>query len=766
MKKPSLLALLLAALLALNACGKNGREAGLSELAPETYYAAEYTDLALPEADLTDLCISGGQVYYALSVAYTEETGGVKQEKYRSELYACALDGSNKRRLPDFERAEIPAGATFDSESIQWLLPGPEGTILAGSLFTYSEPDFENPLVLTNGKEIPNTKFEGGIILRSVSPEGVELCRYTLPESGGIYRMQTDSLGNFYYVDEGETIHAFDRSGKECLRLNGPAYIDSLARLSDGRVAALCADGSNTAVMPIDLAGARFDESLRVPEYYGIQVYPGAFGWDMLVNNGTALYGLNQNGDRGPVLTWLNSDLDGNSVKEIAVSEDGGRIFCLNASLMNGYRDCGVAEIYPSEEAPGQERTVLTLACFDLDRTISERVLRFNRTNTEYRINVKDYSAYNTESARDAGYTRLNAEIVSGKAPDLFCTKDLPVQTYAARGLLEDLWPYIEGDDELGGREALVQPLFQALTVKGKLYQIAPSFLVYTVIGPKETVGNTMGWTFEEFFAAYEKMPEGCDVMNSYMTRDSALTASLCLCVNQFIDWEKGACSFDTEEFRNLIRFSELFPETAEYNGADAYQRIVGGEQMLLYAALFDFSDITMHTDFLGDEAVYVGLPGTGGNGSAFEVQQGLAMSASCQYKDAVWEFMREILDEDYQLDSVGLYVSGFPSNKAAFDKLLEEASTPELDANEKEIPRGGRSVGSGAVHPIYAMTEDQRSAFLALLESTTAMRYWDEAVMEIVFDEVGAYYNGDKTLEQVTANIQKRAKVYVSEQS
>ena len=53
----------------------------------------------------------------------------------------------------------------------------------------------------------------------------------------------------------------------------------------------------------------------------------------------------------------------------------------------------------------------------------------------------------------------------------------------------------------------------------------------------------------------------------------------------------------------------------------------------------------------------------------------------------------------------------------------------------------------------------------MVLIEGTACMRYWDDTAMDVIFEEVDAYYAGEKTLEQVTANIQKRMSIYMEEQ-
>ncbi|MFR0800845.1 MAG: hypothetical protein ACLSHX_07460 [Suilimivivens sp.] len=57
---------------------------------------------------------------------------------------------------------------------------------------------------------------------------------------------------------------------------------------------------------------------------------------------------------------------------------------------------------------------------------------------------------YNTEDDYQAGLNRLNADIVSGKIPDILVIDDnMPVESYVSKGLFEDLKPYIEKDEGL-----------------------------------------------------------------------------------------------------------------------------------------------------------------------------------------------------------------------------------------------------------------------------------------------------------------------------
>lgn len=91
------------------------------------------------------------------------------------------------------------------------------------------------------------------------------------------------------------------------------------------------------------------------------------------------------------------------------------------------------------------DKTVLTLACYYLDWEVRKYVVEFNKSNPDYRITITDYSQYDTDEDYTAGITKLNTDIVSGKMPDILLLNDnIPVESYAAKGLFEDLYFYID----------------------------------------------------------------------------------------------------------------------------------------------------------------------------------------------------------------------------------------------------------------------------------------------------------------------------------
>lgn len=60
-------------------------------------------------------------------------------------------------------------------------------------------------------------------------------------------------------------------------------------------------------------------------------------------------------------------------------------------------------------------------------------------------------------------------DLTAGKVPDIiYLNNMMPARRMEAQGILEDLWPYIEADPELG-RDALMTRPLEAMEYKGGL---------------------------------------------------------------------------------------------------------------------------------------------------------------------------------------------------------------------------------------------------------------------------------------------------------
>ena len=412
-----------------------------------------------------------------------------------------------------------------------------------------------------------------------------------------------------------------------------------------------------------------------------------------------------------------------------------------------------------------------------VDFQTTNQIIRFNRSSETCRIQVLDYSQYSTEEDYQAGLTKLTTEILAGNMPDILSLRQLPYRQLAAKGLLEDLYPYLDADKDLS-REDYFPTVLSAIEADGKLCQAVPSFSIMTVLGASSVVGDKPGWTYEQFDAALASMPEGCEPLDYYTTRDDILQTLMYLDMDDFVDWTTGKCSFDSSEFIDLLNFAKRFPAKFDWDsyewteGDDALSRIADGRQMLMATSISNLEDVMYYDMYFGGTATFIGYPSNNGVGNMLYLGEGFGMSSSCKNKQAAWEFLRTIMTEEYQST-----VWSLPVNVHAFEKQLEKAMTPEyqkdaegnylLDENGEriEVSRGGVGFADGTVYDVYAMTQEQADRIMELINTTTRSYEANSSIYQIAQEQAQAFFAGQKSAEDVARLVQSKANIYVNEQ-
>ena len=67
-----------------------------------------------------------------------------------------------------------------------------------------------------------------------------------------------------------------------------------------------------------------------------------------------------------------------------------------------------------------------------------------------------------------------------------------------------------------------------------------------------------MGWTLEELITYAEAHPEAELFDNT--SRDEIIQYLMSYNENAFIDWHSGTCHFDSDNFKQLLKFAGRFP--------------------------------------------------------------------------------------------------------------------------------------------------------------------------------------------------------------
>ena len=751
-------------LLVLTACGKEQTTGRIGR----TAYVPQAVDFVSGLDTIDSCCLLDETIYLT---GHTE-----KDSSGPSRILRLPLTGGEAEPLPDYQPLQLGKNVFYLRAVLQ---AGADGTLWVTETVYNVEAGQELPgrTIPEGGPEGP--RFEDALILRRLDGDGKELdcvsARRSALESqvnlGPIYGLMGDRDGQVWVWCE-RGLAALKGSGEVDFTLPvddgyyGPIF------LSDGRMAVpgRFEDGGGEIrahLRAVDKEGRDWGESFALPPN-GLSTYTG--NGDALfyyMTSDTLCAWRQELGEGEQVLNLVDVGIDSYSFPLITRLSDG-RIALMSGS---GYTDASevVLTLLTPTDAARLDRKTLAYASLQLTGDQRSAIVAFNRSSPDYRIEVTDYSQY---GSREAAMTRLATEIGAGRIPDIIDLYGIPTARWAANGLLEDLWPWIDGDPELG-RDALMERVFQAAEIDGKLFEASRYFGISTLTGARSVVGDRMTWTGADMWRALEAMPEDC--LPTSDSRSTMLRRLMGLDWSRFVDWETGACSFESEEFQVLLEFCAGFPEhMARLGELGVYE----GRQMLLSGSVTGFEFPQRARFLLGEDVSFVGYPNEWGKvGSSFGFVGSVAMSSACGDKEGAWAFLRTLfLPHDEAEIEAGPY-GYFPVNKADFQKAAELAMTPEyltdrdgayvLDGSGERIEtwKGAESFqGIAEDFYQYAATQEDCDRILALYDAIDTFERWEPDLEPIVLESAGAYFAGDKSLEETAALIQNRASLYVNE--
>ena len=582
--------------------------------------------------DVGNACSGNGMMYFIGYIpggkeSYMDAFGEmVEYETNQQALFSIHLDGTELQQMPEYRRYEIPEDR-MGNAYIENMMIGPDGALWIVeniNTYYYDLPENFDPMTQNTWEYYKEDKNFTQV--RKLNADGSEAAVLNLSEIAAsldsaydeenprtyyIYNSVLDSAGNLYfyfYGNDGGMMVVVNSQGEVLFTLKEDNVGGEMVRLSDGRVAVMCY-GEEAEMRPINVEEQDWDEGVTLPtDWYGF--YTGADDFLYFYSTSSSVMGCKEDGTIEKLFTWINCDMNQDELRGISVSSLD-QVVAIQTDWSGEQPVSELVVLNRTEVTPENQRKTLTMAVMWMDYDLRNEVLDYNRNNTEYRIEVQDYSEYNPQDDYQAGLTKLSTEIISGKVPDIMVVDNLPIRQYGAKGLLEDLLPYIEADEELGGREGLVQPVLNAMLQDGKLYQICSTFSINTATTSQKLAGDVTGWTVEEAKAALDKLEDGAGIMSAYTTQSNLLRNICRWNLGHYVDWESGECYFDTGDFEKLLEFSKLAPKKIDDDMYEDWQyyedatRVREGRQLLMTETFSDWYSLLYHKSYWGEDMIY-----------------------------------------------------------------------------------------------------------------------------------------------------------------
>ncbi|WMC92634.1 ABC transporter substrate-binding protein [Kineothrix sp. MB12-C1] len=826
MKKSVLKKMLIAvtaalACMQLAACGGSK---GNTTAQKEFVYVPEYQNIDSGNSSIDAVNVIGNTIYY-LAYEYDE----VKQT---STSYLCALeigakepvktaldfgDNATVMRMTANADGTLQAlintyvyeeGASIGGEEIE-ALDGEEGLAEAEDASEAVEDSEETEAVVEEGTESENdeaaeveasnsvTIMDGGttIVSESSMPGNAYVDDYMMPTSqkteickistdGTIMstmditsvfgdeevyfnNMETDNDGNIYLAYD-QAIWVIDQEGNELFQVEIDSWVNNMFVTKDGVVMITYYGQESMEVCPIDVAKKGLGDAVSsmMVSQYGNYIFGRSVETDVLYSVDNILYSYNM-GDAAPVeiLNWIDCDINSNELVVFHALDDG-RILTISSFWEEDTSNIELTYLTKKKGSEVPEKKIMSLATMYLDYEMRKQVIDFNKKSQEYRIEVKEYMSASNDY--EAGLTQLNTDIISGNAPDMVDLSNGSMKQYIAKGILEDLSPFLEKDAELK-REDYLENVLKAYEVDGKLYAIPPYFYLQTVVAKTADVGERTSISMAELIDMVKNLPEGTELYE-YGTKSTILMYNTMMNMDEYVDWSTGECKFNGEEFINALEFANYFDENYNWDEErpSTPERLQNGTLLMLNTGISAVTDYQMTKLLFKEPITFIGFPTSKENGSFLSGTGGvLGMSAKSKNKEGVWEFLRIAITKESQEKSDNRGRWGFPIMKSAlelqFTEAMKEDYYEDADGNQIKQPKTSWSY-DGYDMEIYAATEEEIKEVRSLIESIDTQYQYDEQMNAIISEEAAAFFEGQKNAKEVADIIQSRVQIYVNE--
>lgn len=602
--------------------------------------------------------------------------------------------------------------------------------------------------------EIYDAEFNN---LSSISLDKIQK---SIEDEGGNFYVQNvaaDADGNVYMTLD-SSLYVLDGSGELKCKIDFENWINGMVATSDGQVYVMYYDEQYNPVMaPVDLAAKSVGavlENLPTNNNGSPQAFPAGDGKIYVVGSSKLyLYDIAAQTSE-EVLDWIACDISTNSLSGFAVLDDGSFVAVSTTYDYSADTSKTTIELAAISKVPAgsiKQKKTVTLAMMTMDYDTQGKVIKFNRTNEDYRVNIKTYVNDDYSNYEDAK-TQFQADVAAGTAGDFFMAdSNINVDNLIAKGDLADLSDLIDNDAELS-RDDFIPNIFDTLSVNGKLYSIASSFSVQTLVGKVSDVGTGKSWTFKDVMELV-KARQGASLV-AYTTKQGGLTTMVQYSMDSFYNAGTGECNFNSDDFIALLELCNTFPEDYDYDSDVSMPKMLRtGKVLLTDIYISDFDFVQLYEALYGEPVNFIGYPTNSGSGAVVSFDARFCIAAKSKNKDAAWAFIRQFLLPEAQksLDW------RLPINKDAFEQKLTDA----MNATDEEVSSW---VYDDVEIQIKALTGEQAQIVRDIVYSATSEAAYDEQLLNIITEEAAYYFGGEKSSSEVAGIIQSRAQLYIDE--
>ncbi|MCR4895870.1 MAG: extracellular solute-binding protein [Lachnospiraceae bacterium] len=577
-----------------------------------------------------------------------------------------------------------------------------------------------------------------------------------LGEDGYVNYLEIDEAGNLYMAGDGKVV-LVDSEGNP----------SGTCELSDwpngmfcyqGKVYVMLYGESGPEAYPIDFAGAKLGNKLEgFPFNRGSYRTSETTDGKLLEYSSSEAYINDPASGKGEMLfKWTDLNIAGDQVQ--ALTQTGEDAYMAVIYDWNS-GEASIANIKKVLRSEVPDTKTLTLGMLYEDQNVTSSVIKFNKSQSDYRIEIKTYYDWNNDMAYEEAITNFQNDLTGGNPPDMiyfgnYGMEGLDFSTLQSKGIIVDLNGFIENSSEVNLQDYAPEAL-DAFSADGKIYGIPTTVIARVPTGKASILGSEPGWTVDECMDLIEAHPEA-DILD-YTDRSYSARILMGYSMERFANFETGEVNLNTPEFKKVLEFlkkqkSEI--DYAEYESMESSpKRMEAGKILMMENSFSGPEDIQMYEAMTGG-ACFIGYPTMDGKPCyGLDFDGACMITNNCSDPEAAFSLISFLLNQEPDR-----FMYGIPSNLTAREQYFEKYFTPEGSIE-------GNGIGwDDWEYTYHDVTREDVAKLNEILANAKVMDPHFNEIYAIIDEEAQAFYNNQKSAEDVMEIIQSRVSLYINE--
>lgn len=475
------------------------------------------------------------------------------------------------------------------------------------------------------------------------------------------------------------------------------------------------------------------------------------------------------------LVSWINSGR--NNAKFIT----DARYYVTNNDTIIVYSifEPVVQILHREDKNPNENKTIIRIGGVGIkqDESLLWAAQEFNQSETAYFIEIVDYidllekekytdkdGDYDYSKMADVATETLWKEVANGTGPDLLLRHASGENKYDAEylefgGFLLDQYPLWQKEDESWKRQ-IYSNIVEAMRMNGCLFSMPINGLPHSRLIKMD-----------------QSFPEICDYVSLYTyleknangrflcreSKENFLRSILSINLLDFIDVKENKSCFQSEDFHTLLKMVDKYcPTQKQY---DTGSLPVDDELYILIddEEVYNFQEIGAYQK-RDDEYRNCGIPSQNGGTRYFSPNIVVSITSCSKSVEGAWDFVKLLLTPSFQEYYMRLpesQIYWYPVRIDSLDYLLDFPKNP--DKHQEYYWNSGYPEEEWKQ---YAKSEIEIEDFKREYSTINKVAHTDLKITEVVLEEAAAFFEGQKTLEEVTSIIDNRVQIILDERS